>query len=77
MGQEAETDELDAREGEAKAARAEADAQQAEVDADRLRREAHERQEDALTICEGLQEWVQEGRFVLESPAGALIWIRV
>ena len=42
MRQEAETDELDAWEGEAKACRAEADVQQAEVDADRPRREVRD-----------------------------------
>jgi hypothetical protein len=60
MRQQAETDELGAREGEAKAARAEADAQQAEVDAERLRREARDRQEDARTVREGSQERVRE-----------------
>jgi hypothetical protein len=47
------------------------------VDAERLRREARERQEDALTVREGLPERVREGRFVLDSSAAALIWIRV
>lgn len=60
MRQQAETDELGAREGEAKAARAEADAQQAEVDAERLRREARDRQEEARTVREGSQERVRE-----------------
>ena len=57
---QAETDELGAREGEAKAARAEKDAQQAEVDAKRLRREAREGQEDARTVREGSQERVRK-----------------
>jgi preprotein translocase subunit SecF len=60
MRQEAETDDLGAREGEAKAARAEADAQQAEVDAERLRREARDGQEDARTVREASQEQVRE-----------------
>ena len=60
MRQQAETDELGAREGEAKAARAEADAQQAEVDAERLRREARDRQKEARTVREGSQERVRE-----------------
>jgi uncharacterized protein HemX len=60
MRQEAETNELSAREGEAKAARAEADARQAEVDAERLRREARDAQEDARTVREGSQERVRE-----------------
>jgi flagellar biosynthesis/type III secretory pathway M-ring protein FliF/YscJ len=60
MRQQAETDELGAREGEAKAARAEADAQQAEVDTERLRREARDRQEEAQTVREGSQERVRE-----------------
>lgn len=77
MRQEAETAELDAWEGEAEAARAEADVQQAEVDAERPRREALESQEDALTVREGMQERVREGRFVLDSSAAAWFWIRV
>lgn len=60
MRQESETDELGAREGEAKAARAEADAQQAEVDAERLRREARDGQADARTVREASQERVRE-----------------
>jgi hypothetical protein len=60
MRQEAETDELGAREGEAKAARAEADARQAEVDAERLRREARDGQEEARSVREASQERVRE-----------------
>jgi flagellar biosynthesis/type III secretory pathway M-ring protein FliF/YscJ len=60
MRQEAETDELGAREGEAKAARAEADAQQANVDAERLRREARDGQEEARTVREASQARVRE-----------------
>ena len=50
LRQNAQENELGARESEARAMRAEADAKQAEVEAERLRSEARERAEEAETV---------------------------
>ena len=58
--EQAKTDEIGAREREAKAARAEADAQQAEVEAERLREEARARQQEAEKVRAGTQEQLRK-----------------
>ena len=58
--EQARTDEIGAREREAKAARAEADAQQAEVEAERLREESRARQEEAEKVRAGTQEQLRK-----------------
>jgi uncharacterized protein HemX len=60
LRQNAEENELGARESEAKAVRAQADAKQAEVDAERLRREARERAEEAEAVRSRSDDQVRE-----------------
>ncbi|WP_426976032.1 hypothetical protein ACQCSU_14760 [Pseudarthrobacter sp. O4] len=60
MREQAKTDEIGAREREAKGARAEADAKQAEVEAERLREEAHGRQSEAENVRAGAQEQLRK-----------------
>lgn len=60
MREQAKTEEIGAREREAKAARAEADAKQAEVEAERLREEARERQQEAEHVRAGAQEQLRK-----------------
>jgi len=60
MREQAKTEEIGAREREAKAARAEADAKQAEVEAERLREEARERQQEAEHVRAGAQDQLRK-----------------
>lgn len=60
MREHAKTEQIGAREREAKAARAEADAKQAEVEAERLREEARERQQEAEHVRAGAQEQLRK-----------------
>jgi FtsZ-interacting cell division protein ZipA len=60
MREKAETDQLAARDHEAKAARADADAKAAEVEAERLRRQARGTQQEAQTVRAGAEEQLRK-----------------